>query len=88
MRQPKEDMATRDIRVLAVATATAPDRDWAEPQQSYDYTLTGLAGLVDPVRASVPVAIAECRRAGVRVVMITRDYRCCSGPGGRRPTTA
>ena len=69
-----EAMATRGIRVLAVATATAPDRDWAETQEGYDYTLAGLVGLADPLRASVPGAVAECRSAGIRVVMITGDY--------------
>lgn len=69
-----EAMATRGIRVLAVATAIAPDRDWAETQEGYAYTLTGLVGLADPLRASVPAAVAECRSAGIRVVMITGDY--------------
>ncbi len=69
-----EGMATRGIRVLAVATSTAPDRQWADSQLNYHYTLTGLVGLADPIRASVPGAIAECRRAGIRVVMITGDY--------------
>lgn len=69
-----EAMAVRGIRVLAVATATAPDRSWATTQWEYDYTLTGLVGLADPLRASVAAAVAECRRAGIRVVMITGDH--------------
>ncbi|MET3473271.1 Ca2+-transporting ATPase [Novosphingobium sp. 1529] len=69
-----EAMAVRGMRVLAVATATPPDRNWAETQQDYAYALTGLVGLADPLRASVPAAVAECRRAGIRVVMITGDY--------------
>ena len=69
-----EEMAARGIRVLAVATATAPDLNWAESQRSYTYTLAGLVGLTDPLRASVPSAIAECQRAGIRVVMITGDH--------------
>jgi Ca2+-transporting ATPase len=69
-----EGMAIRGIRVLAVATATPPNRDWAETQHDYDYTLAGLVGLADPIRASVPAAVAECRGAGIRVVMITGDY--------------
>jgi len=67
-------MAARGIRVLAVATATPPDRDWADTQRGYRYRLVGLVGLADPIRASVPGAVAECRRAGIRVVMITGDY--------------
>jgi Ca2+-transporting ATPase len=69
-----EAMATRGIRVLAVATATPRDRNWAATQHDYDYTLTGLVGLADPLRATVPSAVAECRSAGIRVVMITGDY--------------
>lgn len=69
-----EAMAGRGIRVLAVATATPPDRNWRESQFDYDYVLTGLVGLADPMRASVPAAVAECRSAGIRVVMITGDY--------------
>lgn len=69
-----ETMATRGIRVLAVATATPRDRKWAKTQHDYNYTLAGLVGLADPLRASVPVAVAECRSAGIRVVMITGDH--------------
>ncbi|CAN5340993.1 HAD-IC family P-type ATPase [soil metagenome] len=69
-----EAMAALGIRVLAVATAMPRDRAWAESQHDYDYTLTGLVGLADPIRASVPGAVAECRSAGIRVVMITGDY--------------
>ncbi len=67
-------MAARGIRVLAVATATPPDRSWAESQLGYAYSLVGLVGLADPLRPTVPAAVAECRSAGIRVVMITGDY--------------
>ncbi len=69
-----EQMAAAGIRVLAVATAIAPDQQWADSQLDYHYSLTGLVGFADPIRASVPSAIAECQRAGIRVVMITGDY--------------
>lgn len=69
-----ERMAVRGIRVLAVATATPPHRDWAASQNDYHYSLAGLVGLADPLRPSVAAAVAECRSAGIRVVMITGDY--------------
>jgi Ca2+-transporting ATPase len=34
----------------------------------------GLVAFEDPLRANVPAAVAECRTAGIRVVMITGDY--------------
>jgi Ca2+-transporting ATPase len=52
-------MAVRGIRVLAVASAAPPDRDWAQTQHGYRYQLVGLVGLADPIRASVPGAVAE-----------------------------
>ncbi len=67
-------MASRGIRVLAVATATAPDRRWKPSQSDYRYTLSGLVGFADPLRLGVATAVAECRSAGIRVVMITGDY--------------
>ena len=36
--------------------------------------MIGLVGLADPIRPEVPAAVEECRRAGIRVVMITGDY--------------
>ncbi len=39
------------------------------------YTWVGLVGLADPVREGVPDAVAVARRAGVRTVMVTGDYR-------------
>lgn len=67
-------MAARGIRVLGVATAIPRDRKWAATQHGYDYALTGLVGLADPLRSGVPAAVAECRSAGIRVVMITGDH--------------
>ena len=74
MKAAVEAMAKRGIRVLAVATAAPQDRNWAKSQHDYHYTLTGLVGLADPLRPSVPAAVAECRSAGIRVVMITGDH--------------
>jgi Ca2+-transporting ATPase len=68
-------MAESGLRVLAVAGARFTDGDDLPSQQhEFDFEFLGLVGLVDPVRASVPSAIAECYEAGIRVVMITGDY--------------
>ena len=67
-------MAARGIRVLGVATAMTADATWPETPRDFDFALAGLIGLADPLRASVPAAVAECLSAGIRVVMITGDH--------------
>ncbi len=69
-----DDMAAKGIRVLGVATANTSDKKRAKSQSDYKFTLVGLVGLADPLRASAPDAVRECRSAGIKVVMITGDY--------------
>ena len=70
-----EDATASGERVLAVARASF-SRDTALPdeQHDFDFEYLGLAGLHDPVRPGVAQAVAECRAAGIRTVMITGDY--------------
>jgi Ca2+-transporting ATPase len=73
--QQAELMAGRGLRVLGVAKAKADVRmSWPEIQHDFDFEFIGLVGLADPLRAEVPGAVAECHRAGIRVVMITGDH--------------
>ena len=69
------EMASAGLRVVAVAHATAEVRT-ALPDDisAFSFTYLGLIGLADPIRATVPAAVAECYRAGIRVVMLTGDY--------------
>lgn len=62
-------------RVLAVARASF-SQEGPLPPAPHDFTFQylGLAGLYDPLRPGVPEAVAECKRAGVRVIMVTGDY--------------
>jgi Ca2+-transporting ATPase len=67
-------MAAGGLRVIGVARAVFPARELPDSQHDFDFAFLGLVGLEDPVRADVPAAIAECRAAGIRVVMITGDH--------------
>lgn len=67
-------LAAEGLRVLAVARGSFTGQDWPATEHDFDFEFIGLLGLADPVRAEVPAAVAECRAAGIRVVMITGDY--------------
>ena len=69
-----DELAAEGLRVLAVAQGRFAGQDWPANEHDFDFTFVGLLGLADPVRPQVPAAIAECRAAGIRVVMITGDY--------------
>ncbi|WP_371765411.1 cation-translocating P-type ATPase [Massilia sp.] len=68
------DMARAGLRVLAVAEARGIAPPWPDDPAEWRYRLLGLVALADPLRADIPDAVAECRRAGVRVLMITGDH--------------
>lgn len=68
-----DQMARAGLRVLAVAEAAHPGPLPAS-QRDFTFRFLGLVGLADPLRASVPAAVAQCRSAGIRVIMITGDY--------------
>jgi Ca2+-transporting ATPase len=68
-------MADQGLRVLGVAKALhVSDHPWPEQQQAFDFQWVGLIALADPLREEVPEAVAQCLRAGIRVVMITGDH--------------
>ncbi len=68
-------LADRGLRVLGVARAAhRNDQAWPDRQHDFDFEWVGLVGFADPLRPEVPEAMAQCRRAGIRVVMITGDH--------------
>jgi len=68
------EMARAGLRVLAVAEARDIAPPWPDDPATLRYRLLGLVALADPLRADIPDAVAECRRAGVRVLMVTGDH--------------
>lgn len=73
MRQV-ERMAGQGLRVLGVARAVFDAAALPGNQHDFDFEFLGLVALEDPVRPDVPAAIAACRQAGIRVVMVTGDH--------------
>jgi calcium-translocating P-type ATPase len=71
------ELASRGLRVLAMAMhgrfdhAVEKGGDVPEPGE---LTFLGLQGMMDPPREGVKEAVAGCKDAGIRVIMITGDH--------------
>ena len=72
-----KEMADRALRVLAVAQKRlkAEKSEYTTKNDEKDMCFVGLVGMIDPVRPEVKPAIDECRKAGIRPVMITGDHK-------------
>ena len=67
-------MAQSGLRVLGVAKAEHDATPLPRDPREFQPQFVALIGLADPLRATVPQAMRECREAGVRVIMITGDF--------------
>lgn len=69
--------AREALRVLAVAQRPLPSLGppWPSEMVERDFTLLGLIAMKDPLRAEARTAVAACRTAGIRTVMITGDHK-------------
>lgn len=71
-----ELMAQGGLRVLGVARGEWEGKEgkWPKSQHDFDFTFLGLIGFIDPPRPDASAAIAECRNAGIRLLMLTGDH--------------
>lgn len=81
-----DDYARDGLRVLAVATRHLEHgwTDFSAEAVERELTFLGLAAMLDPPRAEVSEAVEKCRRAGIRIIMITGDYGLTAESIGRR----
>ena len=75
-RRVCDEMSDQALRVLAVAAKridALPDAPTSDVLER-DLTLLGLVGMIDPPRPEAREAVKQCRRAGIKPVMITGDH--------------
>ncbi|WP_144461423.1 calcium-translocating P-type ATPase, SERCA-type [Siminovitchia fortis] len=70
-----KQLASMALRTIAIAykPLRGPIPERAEDVEK-NLTLIGLQGMIDPPRPEVKAAVAECKRAGIKTVMITGDH--------------
>lgn len=70
-------LARKALRVLGMAFRPIEEiPNHPTPQEDeHDFVFTGMAGMIDPPRAEAIEAIKVCKKAGIRAIMITGDYR-------------
>ncbi len=75
LEKAAEKMASDALRVLGMAYKEVPaDIERIEIEDIGDLVFVGLQGMIDPPRDGVMEAIANCKTAGIRVIMITGDH--------------
>ena len=72
--ETNQEMAGAALRVLGLAYRELPE-DYNEEDLARDLIFVGLVGMSDPLRDEANTAIATCREAGIRTVMITGDQQ-------------
>lgn len=79
--QANDRYASNGLRVLAVAYRLLSDKDNLPDLSAYtpeimeqDLTFIGLTVMADPPRPEVTKAAETCRKANIRIIMITGDY--------------
>lgn len=78
------NMASRGLRVIAVAYKIFPNKDDTahgsledeidQDELEQNLVLAGFLGIEDPIRPEVPFAVEKCRAAGIDVLLITGDH--------------
>jgi magnesium-transporting ATPase (P-type) len=83
-RRAVDALTRKGLRVLAVATRSRPTGSIDADSAERNLELLGLIGLLDPPRVEVADALATCRRAGIRIAMITGDHPLTAAAVARR----
>lgn len=73
--EQNREFSSQGLRVLAFAKKVLSENRPLTLEDENDLIFTGLIAMMDPPRVESAPAVADCRRAGIRPVMITGDHK-------------
>ena len=74
LEKQNEYLAGDGYRVIALANGRIDEKESYSEKDIKDLAFIGMVGFIDPIRKEAPAAIKKCRRAGIKVLMITGDH--------------
>lgn len=74
LEKQNEYLAGDGYRVIALANGRIDEKKSYSEKDIKDLAFMGMVGFIDPIRKEAPAAIKKCRRAGIKVLMITGDH--------------
>ena len=79
-----QEFSRQGLRVLAFAYKTVSDELELTLEDEYGLTFIGLIAMMDPPREESMAAVAECKKAGIRPIMITGDHKVTAAAIAKR----
>ena len=79
-----QEFSRSGLRVLAFAYKVVSDELELSIEDEYDLTFLGLIAMMDPPRVESQAAVAECKSAGIRPIMITGDHKVTAAAIAKR----
>ena len=74
LENQNESLAKDGYRVIAIANGKISEKEEYTENDIKNLTFMGMVGFIDPIRKEAVESIKECRKAGIKVLMITGDH--------------
>ena len=84
IEEQNQKYSREGLRVLAFAFKEVSDELELSVEDEYDLIFLGLIAMMDPPRLESQAAVAECKRAGIRPIMITGDHKVTAAAIAKR----
>ena len=84
IEKQNQEFSESGLRVLGFAYKILPESGEVTLDDENDLIFTGLISMMDPPREESRAAVAECKKAGIRPIMITGDHKVTAAAIAKR----